>query len=113
MPPRNLEPRIADILHAIAKIERYTTGRIFETFQAEDMVVDATVWNLVVVGEAASHVPIEVQRRYPDVAWIRMRGMRNVAVHRYFELDLEVVWDTVQSDLPLLVTQLHQILANE
>jgi uncharacterized protein with HEPN domain len=108
-----LEPRVTDILYAIAKIERYTEGRSFETFRSDDMVVDATVWNLVVVGEAAANVPIEVQRRYPDVAWIRMRGMRNVAVHRYFELDLDVVWDTVQSDLPLLVTQLHEIIANE
>lgn len=113
MPPRSWRLRVEDILTAIVRIQKYTQDQSFDSFQGDQMMVDAVVRNLEILGEAASHVPRDVQMRYPDVPWLDMRDMRNVAAHGYFKVDLVVVWDTIQNDLPTLLPQLREILEKE
>jgi len=62
----------------------------------------AVIRNLEVIGEASSHLPIEVQEQYEDVPWGMMKGVRNILAHEYFGIDLEIVWKTVKEDLPIL-----------
>ena len=104
---------MSDMQLAIDKIARYTAGHSYDTFYEDDLTVDASLRNLVVIGEAANNVPLAIQRRYPSIEWIRMRGMRNIVVHQYFEIDLRLVWNTFQHDLPVLETQLQNILDND
>lgn len=113
MPPKDPTLRITDMLDAIEKIEGYVDGVTVETFMADDMMIDAVSRNIGIIGEAANHVPLEIQQRYPNIAWAQIRGMRNVIIHQYSGVRLEFIWDTVQNNLPLLVTQLQEILANE
>jgi uncharacterized protein with HEPN domain len=63
-----------------------------------------------VIGEAAAHIPDDVAEAHPEIAWNLMRGMRNRLVHDYFGMDPEIIWDTVQNDLPPLVEPLKRIL---
>lgn len=105
--------RIDDILEAAEKIARYTAGLTFETFVADERTVDAVARNFTIIGEAARHVPETVTRRYPAIPWAFMRGMRNMVVHAYRQLDLGIVWDTSQNDLPPLVNQLRELLERE
>jgi uncharacterized protein with HEPN domain len=102
--------RIEHILQAIRKIERYTAGLSEETFAGQDMAVDAVIRNFQVIGEAARHVPDDVQARYPEVPWSLMQGMRHILVHDYFTVKLDIVWRTVQQSLPPLVARLQRIL---
>jgi uncharacterized protein with HEPN domain/predicted nucleotidyltransferase len=113
MPKRNRKMRIEDILEAIEKIERYTAGMDFEAFAANEMAADAVTHNLAIIGEAARHVPPEVQARYPTADWAKMRGMRNVLVHDYPSVDLTIVRDVVRNYLPPLVPLLREILERE
>jgi len=63
-----------------------------------------------IVGEAAARMPVEEQSRYPSIPWKEIVGMRNRLVHGYDVIDLDVLWDTVQIDLPQLIEELERIL---
>lgn len=62
MPPRNWKLRIEDILQAIARIERYTANTSYDTFGANEMIIDAVIRNLIIIGEATRHIPQEYRR---------------------------------------------------
>ncbi len=111
MPTRNWKLRVEDILESINKILRYTQGMGYAVFCENEMVVDAVVRNFAIIGEAARHVPDEVQVRYSELPWADMRDMRNLLVHEYFGADLQTVWETVEHDLPPIVPLLQRILS--
>ncbi|MGG6269398.1 HepT-like ribonuclease domain-containing protein [Leptolyngbya sp. AN03gr2] len=106
--------RIQDILDAIAKIQRYTTNLTIEEFQAvDDMVTQAVLYNFVIIGEAIRNVPDSLQQRYPHIPWRRIAGTRNVVAHEYFQVNMAILWNTIQNDLPGLATQLEDLLDRE
>ena len=98
--------RVRDILTAIAGIQKSTANMTFEKFAAEETIVKAVLYDFIVMGEAARNIPTEVQSCYPQIPWLPMGDMRNVMTHEYFLVDLEIVWDSIQNDLPLLASQL-------
>ncbi len=102
--------RVGHILEAIGKIQRYTDGLTNDTFAADEKTVDAVVRNFQVLGEAARQVPPEIQSKYPEIPWAIMQGMRHILVHDYFKVKVDIVWRTVQTDLPTLIAPLQQVL---
>ena len=110
MSPRTWKERIEDILEAIAEIGRFTAGMDFETFQEDPKTIKAVALDFVVIGEAASHVPDDVADGHPEIAWRLMRGIRNRLVHDYFGMDPEIIWTTLQNDLPPLLEPLEKLL---
>jgi uncharacterized protein with HEPN domain len=113
MPPRGWRLRVEDILEAINKTQRYVSDLSFDEFCADDKVIDAVVRNLEVIGEAARHIPPEIESRYTDVPWGEMRGMRNILVHEYFGINLSILWHTVKENLPPVIEDLEKLLAGE
>jgi uncharacterized protein with HEPN domain len=105
--------RIDDIIEAVEKIDRYLAGLTFESFVSDERTVDAVLRNFEIVGEAARHVPAEVQARFPAIPWPRMRAMRNIVIHAYRQVNLGIVWDTARDDLPQLLPLLRQIIERE
>lgn len=81
-----------------------------EEFRTDDKTVDAVVRNLETIGEAARHVPSEIQERYPQLPWTQMRGMRNVVIHEYASVSTPIIWQTVTKNLPPLVPMLQEVL---
>ena len=110
MPSRSWQNRIRDILEAIAEIDRFTSGMTFEQFRADPKTVRAVLYDLAIIGEAIRSVPIEVEMQYPDVPWNEARGIRNIVLHEYFRVNLVIVWQTIQIDLPQLAMSLQQLL---
>lgn len=102
MPKRDPELLVEDILTAIRKIDRYTTGMDQEAFRQDEKTVDAVVRNLEILGEAARQLPEDVAARYPNVSWHQIAGLRNRIVHDYFGLDLDLIWQIIRHDLPAL-----------
>jgi len=82
----------------------------FKSFTEDRRTVDAVVRNLIIIGEAAVHVPEDICLKHTEVPWYDMRGMRNFVVHEYFRASDAVIWDTVQVDLPPLKALLKKIL---
>lgn len=88
---RSDRERFLDIQEAIDKIERYVPrGR--QSFENDEMFQVWVVRHLQIIGEAASRVSVDTQKRFPEIPWGKMIGMRQVLVHGYFDIDLEVVW---------------------
>jgi uncharacterized protein with HEPN domain len=110
VPHKDWKFRIQDILDAVSAIDKYTKGMKFSAFIKDRRTVDAVVRNLIIIGEAAFHVPEDICLKHPEVPWYDMRGMRNFVVHEYFRADDKVIWDTVQVDLPHLWELLSKIL---
>jgi uncharacterized protein with HEPN domain len=78
---------------------------------SRDRILELALVRLVeIVGEAANRLPIEDQSRYPSIPWKGIVGMRNRLVHGYDAVDLDVLWDTIQVDLPALIEKLERIL---
>ena len=110
MSSRDWRERIQDIIDAIAEIDAFTRGLDFERFRRDQRTIRAVEMNFVIIGEAAASIPDEVEERHSDVPWQLMRGMRNRLVHAYFAVDEQIMWDTLQTDLPDLVTKLESLL---
>jgi uncharacterized protein with HEPN domain len=110
MSPREWRDRVRDILEAIAEIQGFTKGMDYGTFKDDPKSIRAVEMNFIIIGEAANQIPEEVEERYPAIPWNLMRAMRNRIVHVYFNVDEKLMWDTVQNDLPPLVSQLETLL---
>jgi len=105
--------RIQDILKAIGKIETYIDGMTAESFKKNELVIDAVIRNLEVIGEASKSIPLAIRRSHPDIPWDQMNGMRNILIHEYFGVDVPTVWHTVKRHLPSLKHQLEGISKNK
>lgn len=98
------------ILDAIARIASYVRGVSEKQFLAADMVQDAVVRQLEIIGEAARHLSPEFQTRHPELPWSQMTGLRNRIVHDYASIDAEIVWEVIKRDLPVLKKQIRSAL---
>jgi uncharacterized protein with HEPN domain len=98
------------ILRAIERIGRYTVGMDEPAFHASDLVQDAVIRNIEIIGEAANKVlrdEPEFAGRHADIPWQVMYSMRNRVSHGYDKVDVEIVWKTLQHDLPGLYQQIE------
>ncbi len=107
---------IADIANAIDEVSEFTRGMDLEEFGTDRKTANAVVRSLEVMGEAAKKIPEHVRRRYADVPWKRMAGMRDKLIHEYHGVDLETVWIVIKEELPpvrLLVEEVLQEARDE
>ena len=109
MSKRDVRLFLYDMREAIEKIERYIAALSFEQFERNDMVIDAVVRNLEIIGEAARNIPPDLRNKYPAVHWTRVVGFRNIVIHEYFDVDLEIVWIIATQRLAELKTVLQQM----
>ena len=98
--PRDHKVYLDDIQEAIDKIARYVAGCSLETFRSEERTVDAVLRNLGVIGEAVRSVPEDVRSRHPTVDCRKIAGLRDILIHEYFGVDLEIIWDIIENKLP-------------
>lgn len=108
MSKRKISLYIDDINDSIKNIEEFTKGVSFEKFSKSRLLIDATVRNLEVIGEAARNIPKEIRVKYPQIEWRDIVGMRNRIIHEYFGVDLEIIWKAVKEELPELKKQIKK-----
>jgi uncharacterized protein with HEPN domain len=108
--PRDSSAYFDDILDAIGAIREYTRELNQERFGRDRKTVDAVVRNLEVIGEAVKQLPADVRSAHPDVEWQKIAGLRDILIHAYFGVDLDIVWDVVSNKLPALETRIRSIL---
>jgi len=101
---------LLDILDNAEKAKRFVAGVDQGAFEANDEKVYAVVHALQTIGEAARHLPQSLRRRYAEIDWDDIVGMRDVVIHGYFGVDLEIIWRTVQKDLGPLSNTVKQML---
>jgi uncharacterized protein with HEPN domain len=102
---------IADIFEAAKAIRRFVDGVTKEMFLANEEKYEAVNRKFEIIGEAARHLSPEIRKQFPDVPWQLITAMRNILIHDYDDVDLNVVWATTQDDLPALICKLEAYLA--
>ena len=107
---RNYDLYLQDIVTAAARIASYVEGITRSEFEADRMRIDAVIRNLQIIGEAVKKIPDSTQKEYPNIPWQEIAGLRNRVTHVYFDVDINIIWDVVQFELPILKTQIQQIL---
>jgi uncharacterized protein with HEPN domain len=108
---RDLSAFIAHILESISLIESYTSQMSREDFLKSRQIQDAVMRRLEVIGEATKNIPPGFREEHPDIPWREIAGMRDVLIHEYFGVDLELTWRTVKENIPYLKQKLSQIAA--
>jgi len=106
---RDPKERLRDVLEAIAAIDRYR-DRDRSTFEQHQLLQVWFLRHLQIPGEAARRLPDGTRNLAPDIPWHKTIGLRDVLVHGYFAIDLDVVWDAVQLDVPLLKPAVEALL---
>ncbi len=101
---------LRDILDAIEKAEQFTQGMDFERFSSDYKTRFAVIRALEIIGEASKKIPEAVKRQNPDLPWRDMAGIRDKLIHEYFGLNLQVVWKTLNEDLPKLKPAISDML---
>lgn len=101
---------IGDMIESAQKIVLYTKDMGFNDFENDSMTVDAVIRNFEIIGEAANRLDEEYKTNNPDIEWDHLRGFRNRIVHEYFGIDLEIVWQIIEDDLPNLLDALNNKL---
>ena len=100
---------VADMREFCARIAEYTDGLSQEEFEETQLVYDATLRNLELIGEAARHVPEEARAMAPAVPWRRVVAVRNILIHGYLGIDNDVIWDIVQNEVGKLLRALEKL----
>lgn len=109
MMERDYRDYLQDILDSIKDIENFTTDMNFEGFSQDRKTTNAVVRSIEIIGEAAKNIPDLIRRKYPNIPWKKMAGMRDKLIHEYFGIDPEILWKVAKEDLPPLKTPLHKI----
>lgn len=104
---------LEDIERSCAKVLRYSLGCTKEQFASDEIKLDAILLNLQVIGEAVKRIPPDLRNRYPEIAWREAAGLRDFISHAYFSLDLEIIWDAIQNDIPGLLEAVKKVLKAE
>jgi uncharacterized protein with HEPN domain len=111
--PRREDERLQDILTSAENIASFLIGQTRESFVFDSLTRSAVLYQLVIVGEAASALSISLRHRYPEIEWSLIVGFRNQVVHAYHNVDWKIVWDTATIDMPELADQIAFVLAKE
>ena len=107
---RDTKLYLLDIKESITRIQSYTRDVNLSEFEANSEKIDAVVRNLEIIGEAVKGIPSTITAKYPDIQWQDIVGMRNILVHDYFGVDVQIVWRTVQERLPSFLLVINSIL---
>jgi uncharacterized protein with HEPN domain len=102
--------RLRHMLDAAREASAFATGKTRQSLDGDRGLTLILVQEITIIGEAASRISPECTAQYPEIPWAAIVGMRNRLIHAYFDIDLDIVWNTVSTRLPELIAVLERII---
>jgi len=112
-PMRPTDPDLAylwDIREAAARVNRFTHGESRASFKQNEMVHYAVARSMEIIGEASRKVSAKTKDAHPEIPWRKMVGLRNLLAHQYFDINLDIVWDIIETDIPVLIQNIEPLV---
>ncbi len=110
---KNDLPRLRHILDAAEEAVSFSARRSRQDLEVDRQLALSLVQLLQIIGEAARAISNEFRTAHPEIPWKKMAGMRDFLIHRYFDVNLTTVWETVGQDLPPLIEELRKVIADQ
>lgn len=107
---RDVSLYLQDILDAMLAIEKFVEGLSFENFKDDDKTSSAVIRKFEIIGEAARQVPDDMRKKYNQLPWKEMAGMRDRLIHSYFGVKHELVWHTIKDVIPTVKPRIQEVL---
>ena len=104
---------LADIIEAAEAIAEFVQGLDELDFTQDAKTQSAVIQKLIIIGEAAARLPQDFKDRYPQIEWRDVIAFRNILVHAYFSINLTIIWQTVQHEVPTLRQEIIEIIQQE
>lgn len=102
---------LADIIECCERIQSYTSGKTFDEFIIDNMMVDAVVRNLEIIGEAVKNLPDNVRCLKPEIEWKKAARFRDIIAHHYFKVDYDLVWSITKNKIEVMRAATTEMLA--
>ena len=102
---------LRDIEESCIRITDYTADLSRDEAFSDKMRFDGILFNFQIIGEAVKKLPDEMRDRHTDIPWREIAGMRDLIAHAYFALDLEILWQGIQADIPVLLKRIQEMIA--
>lgn len=101
---------LGHILECIELIEIYIKGQTSDSFKSSIQLQDSLIRRLEIIGEAIKNLPEPIKKKFPEVSWKNIAGMRDILIHEYFGVDLDLTWRVITNEIPKLKKQIQSIL---
>ena len=108
--PKDPKIFLGHIMESIDRIEKNTDSLSWPEFADSENIQDIAARRLEIIGEAVTNIPDFFRKQYPKIPWKKIAGFRNVLIHEYFDIDINLVWKIIKKDLPKLKKQIAAIL---
>jgi len=99
-----------EMLAAMIRVKKYTQGLTFEEYVSNELIRDAVIRNFEIIGESVRKVPFSFQKKHRRMPWNHMVSLRNVIAHEFFDVDDDIIWAIIQTDLDANIEELQNIL---
>ena len=107
---REIKDYIQDIIEAMDNAVKFINKMPYEKFVQDDKTIYAVIRAVEIIGEASKNIPEETRRKYPEIPWKDMAGMRDKVIHEYFGVNIERIWLTIKEDVPKIRPSIEKLL---